>query len=164
MSSTWFLGRTQAHDEPSRDSPRACHNSATPPSTLVGMIPRASREEVIPIIKLRNWIVGLMLVALLAAGVVVLAGNGYGRGDSANTESCPAQAGGSLCLADADGDGTLNSEDPDWICPTDGSGCGDGAGYCQGLSANRPLDGSGSARTCGGGMGRGVRGCNGGRF
>jgi hypothetical protein len=132
------------------------------------MMCRPYWEEVIRIHDLRKWIVGLVAVALLAAGVAVLAGNGFGRSNSANTESCPAAISGSLCDKDDDGDGILNSEDPDWICPVDESGCGGRAAYCQGLSANRPLDGTGSAGSCGRGMarafGQGLGGCRGGRF
>jgi hypothetical protein len=128
------------------------------------MICQPHMEEVIRIHDLRKWIVGLVAVALLAAGVAALAGNGFGRSTAASAESCPAAAGGSLCDQDSDGDGILNAEDPDWICPADESGCGGGAGYCQGLSANRPVDGTGDVGSCGGGMGRGIGGCRGGRF
>ena len=121
-----------------------------------------------PILKIKNWIVGLTVVALLAAGLAVLASNGLGRGNSADTESCPAAVNGRLCDQDNDGDGILNSEDPDWICLADESGCGGGAGYCQALTADRPLDGTGFAGSCGRGNGRafgqGLGGCRGGRF
>jgi hypothetical protein len=144
--------------------PRICHNRVTPHSPPPCIICRPYAEEVIRIHDLRKWIVGLVAVALVAAGVVVLAGNGFGRGNAASTGSCPAATAGSLCDQDDDGDGILNSEDPDWICPADESGCGGGAGYCQGLSADRPLDGTGSAGSCGRGIGQGFGGCRGGRF
>ncbi|MFC2079185.1 hypothetical protein ACFLSZ_04325 [Candidatus Bipolaricaulota bacterium] len=107
---------------------------------------------------------GLTILGLLAAGVVALAGNGLGGRNSETRGSCPVAAGDPLCEADDDGDGILNFEDSDWICPADGSSCGEGAGTCEGLSANRPLDGTGFGAKCGGGMGRSVGGCNGGRF
>ena len=74
--------------------------------------------------KSRNWIVGLTLVSLMAVGVVALAGNGFG-GANASSWS-PAQAASGECPyeRDSDGDGVLNSEDPDWVRPLDGTGFG----------------------------------------
>jgi hypothetical protein len=104
--------------------------------------------------KTRNWMVGLTIVALLAAGGVVLAGNGFG----ASTAWEPPHAAGDCDLQqrDADGDGTPNCDDPDWVRPLDGSGYGEGKGYGQGLSGNRPMDGSGFGARQGGGRGLGI--------
>ena len=104
----------------------------------------------------KNWIVGLTVVALLVVGVVALAGNGFG-GSTSNWSPQQAATGDcDLHERDADGDGILNYEDPDWVRPMDGSGYGEGKGYGQGLSANRPLDGTGFGAGRGGGMGRGI--------
>ncbi len=104
--------------------------------------------------KIRNWMVGLTIVSLLAVGGVALAGNEFGasvawepRGTA--TEDCD------LHERDSDGDGILNSEDPDWVRPLDGSGYGESKGYGQGLSNFRPLDSSGFGARRGGGIGQG---------
>ncbi|MBE0636759.1 hypothetical protein IH601_12240 [Candidatus Bipolaricaulota bacterium] len=90
--------------------------------------------------KMRNWIVGLTWVSLLAVGVVAVAGSGFG----ASTSWQPRAAGDcDLLERDADGDGILNSEDADWVRPMDGSGYGVGLGYRQNLSGTRPMDASG---------------------
>ena len=112
--------------------------------------------------RMSKWIVGLTILALLAAGGVALANGGFGGRNSETRGQCPVSADSAPCTADDDGDGIVNPEDPDWVCPEDGSGCEEGAGTCLGLSANRPLDGSGAK--CGGGPGQGVGGCRGGRF
>jgi hypothetical protein len=112
--------------------------------------------------KLKNWTVGLTLVALLAVGVVALAGSGFGG--SGQTASCSqtSTAATGLYECDTDGDGVLNCDDSDWTAqPADGSGFGTGQGYRMNLSDNRPLDGTGygmhraggaaGTGTCGGG-------------
>ena len=111
---------------------------------------------------MNRWIVGLTILALLAVGGIALAGGGFAGRSAENRASCPAGVEKALCDADADGDGTVNSEDPDWVCPEDGSGCGEGAGACLGLSADRPLDGFGAQ--CASGQGQRVGGCRGGSF
>ena len=109
----------------------------------------------------RNWIVGLTVVSLLAVGVVALAGNGFG-GSAPDWSTQQAETGDcDLHERDADGDGILNSEDPDWVRPMDGSGYGECKGYGRGLSANRPLDGTGCGAGRGGGMGQGIGECSG---
>lgn len=100
-------------------------------------------------IKMRNWMVGLTVVSLLAVGVAAVAGNGFGASTTfepqqASTDDC------SLHERDADGDGILNSEDSDWVRPMDGSGYGAAKGYGQDLSASRPHDGSGFGARQGG--------------
>lgn len=102
----------------------------------------------------RNWIVGLMLVSLLTIGVVALAGNGFG---SKATSDLRQTATGQCALyeRDADGDGILNCDDPDWVSPADGSGYGAGNGYGQNVSGARPLDGSGFGGRHSGGQGSG---------
>ena len=103
--------------------------------------------------KMRNWMVGLTIVSLLAVGVVAVAGNGFGA--SATGEPQQAATGDcDLHERDADGDGVLNCEDADWVRPLDGSGYGEGYGYGQNLSGNRPMDGSGFGARHGGGMGQ----------
>ena len=97
--------------------------------------------------KMRNWMVGLTIVSLLAVGVVALAGNGFGGSESWD----PPQAAPSDCdlhERDADGDGILNSEDPDWARPLDGGGYGPGQGYGMNQSGNRPLDGTEYGARC----------------
>jgi hypothetical protein len=66
---------------------------------------------------------GLAAVAILAAGIVVLAENGFGENNWGN-QSEPESASSCLCEAsrDADGDGIPNGQDPDWTCPLDGTG------------------------------------------
>ena len=107
--------------------------------------------------KIGNWMVGLTIVSLLAVGLVALAGNGFGE----NGGSWNAQAATSgECDGherDADGDGIVNSDDPDWAEPQDGSGYGQGGGYGRNLSADRPLDGTGYGARQGGGHGAGQR-------
>lgn len=103
--------------------------------------------------KLRHWTLGLTLVGLLVAGVVALAGNGFGG--SGQAASC-SQSATTLYERDADGDGIPNCDDPDWTAqPADGSGYGTGQGYRMNQSESRPLDGTGRgmhrAGTCGGG-------------
>ncbi|MCK4570911.1 hypothetical protein KAT84_03065 [Candidatus Bipolaricaulota bacterium] len=105
--------------------------------------------------KIRNLIVGLTIVSLLAVGVVAVAGNGFGA--SANWEPQQAATGDcDLHERDADGDGILNSEDPDWTRPMDGSGYGER----KGNAGNGPLDGSGFGARQGGGFGQGRDGGN----
>ena len=100
--------------------------------------------------KIRNLIVGLTLVSLLAVGVVAVAGNGFG----ASTTFVPQNAATGDCglhERDSDGDGILNSEDTDWVRPMDGSGYGER----QGNAGNGPMDGSGFGARQGGGLGQG---------
>ena len=100
--------------------------------------------------KIRNLIVGLTLVSLLAVGVVAVAGNGFGV--STTFEPQRAATGDcSLNERDSDGDGILNSEDADWVRPLDGSGYGERMGG----AGNGPRDGSGFGARQGGGMGQG---------
>jgi len=82
--------------------------------------------------KIRNWIIGLAIVSLLAVGVVAVAGNGFGGSatwNSAQTAAgdcgaCNSAADCALNGRDADGDGISNSEDADWVRPLDGTGYG----------------------------------------
>ncbi len=107
--------------------------------------------------KMRNWMVGLTIVSLLAVGVVAVAGNGFGA--SADWQSHQAATGDcDLHERDADGDGTPNCEDQDWARPLNGTGYGESQGYRQNLFENRPMDGSGFGARRGGGMGNGVGG------
>ena len=110
--------------------------------------------------KMKNWMVALALVSLLAVGVVALAGNGFGTTTGFNT---PLATGTCACDQDDDGDGIPNSEDPDWVRPLDGSGYGTGygTGYGMGLSADRPLDGTGYGAQGGNGMNNGSGTCGG---
>ena len=85
----------------------------------------------------KSWMVGLMIVSLLAVGVVALAGNGFGNGAS-----------GSALGQTATGN-----------CALDGSGYGQGQGYGQNLSGDRSLDGAGYGARQGGGQGQ--SGCSG---
>ncbi len=103
--------------------------------------------------KMRNWMVGLTIVSLLAVGVIAVAGNGFGASaisepPRAATRDC------NLTERDTDGDGILNCDDPDWVPPLDGSGYGESKGYGQNLSGNRPQDGSGFGARQGGGQGQ----------
>ena len=100
--------------------------------------------------KIRNLIVGLTLVSLLAVGVVAVAGNGFG----ASTTFEPQRAVSGDCdlqARDSDGDGILNSEDSDWVRPLDGSGYGER----KGNAGSGPKDGSGFGARLGGGLGQG---------
>jgi len=103
--------------------------------------------------KMRNWIVGLTLISLMAAGLVAVAGNGFGA--SSTWEPAGAQASScALEARDADGDGIPNSEDADWTRPFDGTGYGqrsggsrrnalrDGNGFRGGTRAGGTCDGS----------------------
>lgn len=84
--------------------------------------------------KMRNWMVGLTVVALLAVGVVALAGNGFGGTAAASRTPFQANAGNAaLCDQDADGDGIVNAEDSDWVRPLDGTGFGAQHGGGAGL-------------------------------
>lgn len=99
--------------------------------------------------KIRNLIVGLTLVSLIAVGVVAVAGNEFG----ASTTFEPQKAATGDCNLnerDADGDGILNSEDADWARPTDGSGYG----QRRGDAGSGPMDGSGFGARQGGGLGQ----------
>lgn len=104
--------------------------------------------------KMRNWMVGLTIVSLLAVGVVAVAGNGFGA--SATSEPLRAATGDcDFHERDTDGDRILNCEDPNWVRPLDGRGYGESKGYGQNLSGNRPLDGSGFGSRQGGSQGHG---------
>ena len=108
--------------------------------------------------RIRNLIVGITIVSLLAVGVVALAGNGFGA--SENWDQRQAAAGDcDLSQQDTDGDGVPNFDDADFVRPMDGSGYGECQGYGQNLFENRPMDGSGyGARQGGGGMGNRIGG------
>jgi len=94
----------------------------------------------------RNWIVGLAVVALVAAGAIALAGNGF----AGNREFRQAQA------------GTCTCESPGECTPAlDGTGNGACAGFGQGLWENRPMDGTGYGAGRGAGFGGGMRACGG---
>jgi hypothetical protein len=77
----------------------------------------------------RRLMLGIAAVAVLAAGIVVLAGNGFGENDggyqnqAGSTSACQCEA-----SRDADGDGIPNGQDPDWTRPLDGTGYQGGAG------------------------------------
>jgi len=99
--------------------------------------------------KIRNYIIGLTLVSLLAVGLMAAAGTGFGGStlfepQNAATSDC------GLNERDADGDGILNSEDSDWTRPLDGSGYGDRMGG----AGQGPRDGSGFGAHQDGGLGR----------
>ena len=108
--------------------------------------------------RMKNWMVALALVSLLAVGVVALAGNGFGTTAGLGT---PIATGPCACDLDDDGDGVPNSVDPDWVRPLDGSGYGRGAGYGLGMSADRPLNGTGYGAQQGGGQNNGLGTCDG---
>jgi len=91
--------------------------------------------------KTRIWMVGLTIVALLAAGVAVMAGNGFGAGS--NETAAQAVCTGDVNERDADGDGICNSEDSDWTAPQDGTGYGVGQGIGGRQQGDRPRDGTG---------------------
>ena len=97
--------------------------------------------------KMRNWMVGLTIASLLAVGAVAIAGNGLGaRATWAlphTTGDCDSRE------RDADGDGTPNCADLDWVRPLDGSGYGECEGYGRNLLENRPMDGIGAERGSG---------------
>ena len=95
--------------------------------------------------KMRVWMVGLTIVGLLAAGMVALAGNGFGAGSSETT----AQA---TCRGDGAGQGIGGQQLGDR--PLDGTGYGEGQGYGRNPLANRPLDGTGHGSHQGGGQGQ----------
>ena len=100
--------------------------------------------------RIRNLIVGITIVSLLAVGVVAVAGNGFGS--SENWDQRQAAAGDcDLSEQDTDGDGTPNCDDADFVRPLNGSGNGECQGYGQNLSGNRPMDGSGFGARQGGG-------------
>jgi len=109
------------------------------------------QHEVEQMNTIRNWVVGLTVVALLGVGVVALAGNGFGGSES----TAPFQAAAGTCLneRDHDGDGILNMDDDDWARPLNGSGYGQKYANGQGLTGERPLDGSGFGGRRGGGNG-----------
>ena len=106
--------------------------------------------------KMRNWMIGLTVVSLLAVGVVAVAGNGFGNGASNWTQRPTASGSCAAQERDADGDGIPNSEDPDWVAPLDGSGYGEGHG--RNLPASRSLDGARYGIRQG--RGQGQRGCS----
>ena len=95
---------------------------------------------------------GLAAVAILAAGIVALAGNGFGgnnggyQSQAGSGSTCPCEA-----SRDADGDGIPNAQDPDWTRPLDGTGyqCGAGGGCDSGLSARCAFYGSNGVGDCG---------------
>ena len=105
--------------------------------------------------KMRNWMVGLTIVSLLAVGVVAVAGNGFGGSESWTPQKA-ATGDCDLNERDADGDGIVNSDDGDWVHPLDGSGYGRSEGFAQGNFENCPADGSGYG--AGQGMGQGSGG------
>jgi len=102
--------------------------------------------------KMRNWIVGLAIVSLLAVGLAAVAGNGFGESMSWNSAGAAADD-CDLHERDADGDGIANADDPDWVCPQDGTGYGAREGCGLNQVAHRPLDGSGFGAGHRGGMG-----------
>jgi hypothetical protein len=118
-----------------------------------------------------TWIVGIVALSLLVAGVAVLAANGFGRkaGTGTQTASCQVNL-------DADGDGTPNGQDPDWVPTCDGpmSGAAQGEGAARMTSCPARQSGSASCPNAeagvasGQGCGRmsmrnGTRSCGGGR-
>jgi len=90
---------------------------------------------------------GLAVVAVLAVGIVVLAGNGFGESNQGD-QSQAGRASACLCEAsrDADGDGIPNAQDPDWSRPLDGTGYqgGAGCGCDSGSNAGCPFYDSGN--------------------
>lgn len=79
--------------------------------------------------RMRGWIVGLTIVALLGVGIAAIAGNGFGQGATrASRQGTNGDA--AACSGDC-------------VQAQDGAGSGTCAGYGQHLSATRPLDGSG---------------------
>jgi len=93
--------------------------------------------------KTRTWMVGLTIVALLAAGVAVMAGNGFGAGSS----QIAAQA---TCSGDGAEQGIGGQQLGDR--PLDGTGYGEG----QGNHGQQLSDGSGSGNQFGRGLGSGL--------
>ena len=107
--------------------------------------------------KTRTFIIGALVLSLLAFGIVALASNGFGKGAAQDQ----AGNGSYMQERDSDGDGIINCNDPDWTRPLDGTGYGamngggahDGAG--QGL---RHGMGNGAHNGSGQGEGRHGRG------
>lgn len=112
--------------------------------------------------KTRNWVIGLTIVALVVVGLAVLAGGGFGRGGSVDSQTCSAATDGAFCDQDGDGGGVLNSEDPDWACPSDGSGYGASDDCGQVCTGRQLLGGAGFGGGCGRGQGSSIRACRGG--
>jgi len=82
--------------------------------------------------KMRNGMIALAAISLLAVGVVAIAGNGFGNsaewnvpaGTAGDCGSCEADRAADCAGTerDAEGNGICNSEDPDRARPASGKG------------------------------------------
>jgi len=91
--------------------------------------------------KMKNWMVGLTIVGLLAVGLVAVAGNGFGSGSNAASAQ-------TTCNGVGQGIGGQQLGDR----PLDGTGYGAGQGH-QGQQLG---DGTGSGHQYGRGLGSGL--------
>jgi len=109
--------------------------------------------------KMRNWMIGLTIVSLLAIGTVAVAGNGFGVGAG---NAIQRQSTSNRCALQeraTGGDGIPSAEGSDCVAPRNGHGHGQGKGYGRNQSENRPLDGTGYGMRQG--RGNSQSGCSG---
>jgi hypothetical protein len=78
--------------------------------------------------KAKKVVIGMLMISLLTVGVIGLAGTGFGEGIKTTNNTVAERP------LDCSSDGEMN-------------------GYGQGLSSDRPLDGSGYGARAGGGQG-----------
>ena len=91
--------------------------------------------------KIKTVVISILAVSILVVGLAVFAGNGYGSGSAVPAGNQTSETRLYLNQYDADSDGILNCDDPDWMAPMDGTGYGAGNGNGQHLA-----DGSGMGR------------------
>lgn len=102
--------------------------------------------------KTRTFIVGALLLSLLAFGIVALASNGFWKGATQDQ----AGNGSYMQERDSDGDGIINCNDPDWTRPLDGTGYGAmNGGHAQAGSGQGSHQGFGNDTHNGSGQGEG---------
>jgi len=108
--------------------------------------------------KIKTVVISILAVSILVVGLVAFAGNGFGLGSAVPAANQTSEARVYQNQQDADGDGILNCDDPDWVAPMDGTGYGVSNGQGQRLGDGSGIGsahGNGQRLADGSGVGRG---------
>ena len=108
--------------------------------------------------KIMTVVISILALSILVVGLAAFAGNGFGSGSAVPAGNQTTETRLYLNQYDADGDGVLNCDDPDWQASMDGTGYGAENGQGQRLGDGSGLGsahGYGQRLADGSGLGRG---------
>ena len=108
--------------------------------------------------KIKTVVISILALSILVVGLGAFAGNGFGSESAVPAGNQTSETRLYQNQQDADGDGILNCDDPDWVAPMDGTGYGAMNGHGQHLgdgSGQGSARGHGQRLADGSGLGRG---------